>query len=123
MVTNTFIEIVSLPIPPIKLDLVADRGSDFTAVIKLKDGNGQARDIAGQSFRGMFRKHYYSVNTHSFSVTVSNAETSQINVSLTSNSSVNIADGRYVYDVEMYTGNTAVRILEGTFILTPDVTR
>lgn len=123
MVANTYVEIVSQSIPPIKLDLVADKGSDFNFVLKLKDGTGQPRDIAGKLFRGHFRKHYYSTNNHVLTVTVSNATTSQINISLAGNTSSSITDGRYVYDIEMYSGNTQVRVFEGTFTLTPDVTR
>jgi hypothetical protein len=44
-------------------------------------------------------------------------------LSLSATETANISAGRYVYDIELTTGNTITRIVEGIVTVTPEVTR
>jgi hypothetical protein len=45
-----------------------------------------------------------------------------IDINITSNQTTALAAGTYVYDLEMTYGATVKTILEGTFVVTPQVT-
>ena len=109
----------------ISFNLQADQGSTFEAIIDLKDMGGLPLDVAGQNFRGQFRKSYSSLTATTFSCSVLNSSSGQIMISLSASITKTIKPGRYVYDIEMYdltqqdTDNVVTRVLEGQIEFTP----
>lgn len=56
-------------------------------------------------------------------ITITGA-TGQVSITITAGATATIPSGTYVYDIELVAPNTTVqRLLEGKFVVTPEVTR
>jgi hypothetical protein len=106
-----------------KLNLVVDQGSSFSTTLNLTDDDGDVINLTGYTAAGQLRKHYTSSNSVSFTITLGGAN-GTVTLAMSSNTTANIAAGRYVYDVEL-TDNTGLvsRLFEGIVTVTPQVTR
>ena len=106
-----------------KANLKVDQGSDFSTAINLTDDDGDALNLAGYTGAAQIRKYYTSTTSYDFDVDIT-ANTGQITLSLTANTTNNITAGRYVYDLEITDSSGVVsRVLEGILTITPGVTR
>ena len=106
-----------------KANLKIDQGSDFTTAINLTDDDGDILNLTGYTGEAQIRKYYTSTTAYDFTVDIG-ANTGQVTLSLSANTTNNIPSGRYVYDVEITDLNgTISRILEGIVTITPGVTR
>lgn len=104
-----------------KVNLVIDQGTNFNTIIELTDQNNDSLNVTGYTARAQLRKHYLSVNSVSFTTTLSNG---QLILSLNHVQTANIVAGRYVYDAELVdASNTVIRLVEGIVTVTPEVTR
>lgn len=106
-------------------NLTIDQGSDFALDLIVKEDNA-VKNLNGYSGRAQMRAtKSASTVAGSFTVTVTNAAAGEMKVELTNATSSAMTAGKYYYDLEIFTsGNTIVsRLLEGTVILTPEVTR
>ena len=106
-------------------NLFIDQGTTFTTTISVADGNGTALDLTGYSGIAQLRKTYESITSVPFNVTFETPRTNgQVSLKLTRAQTAALADGRYVYDVEVTDGaNTRSRLVEGIVTVTPQVTR
>lgn len=102
----------------IRKDFILEQGTDFEKTFSLHLG-----DVSADSANSLIRKHYTSTNSYSFNVEL-NAN-GEVILSMNSETSSSINDGRYVYDVEVTneTTNAVSRVLEGIVTVTPQVTR
>jgi hypothetical protein len=105
-----------------KANFVIDQGATFSIDVTVTDEDNLPFDLTGYSGRSQLRKHYTSSNSHSFTVQLG-GNTGIINLSLTNTQSANIVAGRYVYDVEIFTANSVLRVIEGIATIAPEVTR
>ena len=106
-----------------KANLKVDQGSDFSTAINLTDDDGDALNLSGYTGAAQIRKYYTSTTSYDFDVDIT-ANTGQITLSLTANTTNNITAGRYVYDLEITdSGGVVSRVLEGIVTITPGVTR
>jgi hypothetical protein len=107
-----------------KTNLVIDQGSNFSATIAILDAAGQPFNLTYYTGESQIRKHYTSLTSTSFNVELGGANGTVL-LSMSSNTTANIAAGRYVYDVEITGGesNTVTRVVEGIVTVTPNVTR
>jgi len=108
------------------VELYMDQGTTWTNVINLTDDQTNAYiDASGYQVRSQMRRSYYSANaTANITCEVTDTDTGEITLSLTSGETANIKAGRYLFDVETIdTQNNVVRILEGIITVTPEVTR
>ena len=106
-----------------KANLKVDQGSDFSTAINLTDDGGNALNLSGYTGAAQIRKYYTSTTSYNFGVDIT-ANTGQITLSLTANTTNNITAGRYVYDLEITdSGGVVSRVLEGIVTITPGVTR
>jgi hypothetical protein len=106
-----------------KANLKVDQGSDFITSITLTDDDGDPLNLSGYTGAAQIRKYYTSTNAVNFDVDVV-ANTGEVVLSITSNTTNHIVAGRYVYDVELTDSNGVVsRVLEGIVTITPGVTR
>ena len=105
-----------------KANLVIDRGSDFSTTIDITDDDGNAIDLSTFTAAGKIKKHYTSLTSVNFNVTLTSSGI--MTIALAANTSEQIEPGRYVYDVEL-TSNTGgiTRVIEGIVTVTPSVTR
>lgn len=107
----------------VKANITIDQGADFSTTINLKDDDGSATILTGYTGASQMRKYYTSSTAYDFDVSIT-ANTGEVILSMSANTTNNIPLGRYVYDVEL-TDNIGVvsRIVEGIVTVTPGVTR
>jgi len=74
---------------------------------------------------GQIRNSYYNSNATASFATSMNVQNSTVTLQLSSNATINIAAGRYVYDVIVQdtANNIITRVLEGIVNVSPSVTR
>jgi hypothetical protein len=105
-------------------NLTIDQGSTFTVTIDVTDASDNILNLTGYSVAGQMRKTYESITKTDFTASVQNAGTGKVKIALTAAQTNAIAAGRYVYDVEITSGEGIVtRVVEGQIEVTPGVTR
>lgn len=106
-----------------KANLLIDQGSTFSTTVTITDSNGNPIDLSGYSGAAQMRKSYTSSTAYNFNVSVGNTS-GTLTLSMTANTTANIAGGRYLYDVELTSDVGLVsRVFEGIVTVTPNITR
>lgn len=102
-------------------NLYIDQGADFSANIGIFDDFNSPWDLNGYSCQAKIKKSYYSSSSHPFDVSVD--VTGSVTLSLTSNTTTSIEQGRYLYDVVLTSAaGTKTRVIEGLVTINPGVT-
>jgi hypothetical protein len=104
-------------------NLTVDQGASFSANIDVTDSDGDALNLDGYSVAGQIRKTYSSTTAVDFTASIINASAGVVQISLSATQTNNMKAGRYVYDVEINSGGTITRVVEGQVEVTPGVTR
>jgi hypothetical protein len=111
-------------------DLTIDQGTDITVELHLKEENGAAKNLTGHTLRGKIKKNYDTTDSDQifdWTTTVSAPASDGIAlITLTNTITDTMKPGRYVYDIELLSGDSDViveRILEGKINVTPSVTK
>lgn len=109
-------------------NIVADQGATFTRNIHWKDADGNPVDVTDYSARMQVRQKYTSTSTVLSLVSPTNITlgggSGTVVVTASASATAAITAGDYVYDLEMVASNGVVtRLLQGTFVLRPEVTR
>lgn len=105
------------------VDLNIDQGSDFSKVLTVVNDNGTPVNLTGYTAYSQFRRGYTSATAYAFTVTVSNAALGQITLSFTGAASSIIKAGRYLYDVEVVSLTSKLRVFQGLVTINPEVTK
>lgn len=106
-------------------ELFLEQGTTFQSSITLDGTSGEPYDLTGFVAKSQIKKSYYSTTPKAeFVVNISQPPTSGVIVlNLSAAESVNIAPGRYVYDVVIKDNTgTVTRVLEGIVNVSPKVT-
>lgn len=109
-------------------NIVADQGATFSQQLLWKGSNGSPVNLSGYTARMSVRTVPAS-NTVAISLTTENGRITlggaagTINLLVAASDMVTLTDGIYVYDLEMVTGSTVTRLVMGTFLVRPEVTR
>lgn len=113
--------------------LTIDQGSTYELIISVVDSSGAPVSLSGYTARGMIRKKRKdTVPVISFSCQITTPSNGQIKASLTAVQTTGLPAGesksdaasKYVYDFEIYkVDGTVYRIMEGSLIVSPEVTR
>lgn len=111
-----------------KYNIVADQGATFSRNVHWKDENGDPIDITGYTARMQVRERYVSTSTVLSLVSPTNITlgggSGSIVITASATSMAAVTAGDYVYDLEMVASNGVVtRLLQGSFKVTPEVTR
>lgn len=104
-------------------NLYMDAGSEFGAIITCVDGNGTPLDLDGYTAASQMRKSYGSLTAYDFTAEIYDAATGKVQISMTSTETSAIKAGRYLYDVEISSGDRTTRVAEGLVIVTPEITK
>lgn len=105
-------------------NLYVDQGTDFSAIVTLKNQDGTNINLTGYTAASQFRKSYQSSSSTNFTVTIYDALQGKIRMQLPAATSSALIPGRYLYDVEITSPtNERRRALEGIVVLTPEITR
>lgn len=107
----------------IKADLLIDQGSTFSTSLNFTDESDNVISLVGYTASAQIRKWYNSANPSATFTAVVDAEAGSITISLTSEQTSALDAGRYVYDIEIDSGNVVTRLVEGMVTVTPQVTR
>jgi hypothetical protein len=104
-------------------NLYIDQGADFSAEIGIYDDSNLPWNLNGYNGSAKIRKSYYSSTSVDFTVTV-NTNNGTVSLSLPSSATVNMEQGRYLYDVVITSnGGVKTRVIEGIVTINPGVTR
>lgn len=105
--------------------LYMDQGATFSTNVAISDSAtaNVEIDLADYSARSKMKKHFSSANSHTLTATI-HANDRIIVLSMNATSTANVTDGRYMYDVEVYSANTGYvyRTHEGLLVVTPQIT-
>ena len=101
-----------------------DQGTTFSTSVLVTNDDGSAFDLTGYTVAAQIRKSYSSSTKVDFTATVADPSTAgQINLTLTATQTGTLEEGRYVYDVEVTSGVTVTRVIEGLVTVSPQVTK
>jgi hypothetical protein len=106
-----------------KYNMVIDQGSDYDLKLSLSQG-GAGLSLVGYVVRGQIRSTIASSTVAAtFTPSVIDDTTGIFMISLSAATTAAMTAGQYVYDIELYKAPYVTRILEGTILLKPEVTR
>lgn len=113
-----------------------EQGASFERVLTIRDSLDAPIDLTGFVFSGQIRKKYSDTSvlaSFSFTILDQGTDTGKVRMSMTAANTALIPVEKaesaekkltqYCYDVEMNTGSTVDRILEGVVSISPEVTR
>lgn len=109
-----------------RYNLVIDQGSTWEQALLYRDPSGAAIDLTGCTARMQVREFYeseeplVSIDTDD-GITISSG--GRIDLVLTAEQTADIPAGKYVYDLELVNGDVVTRLLQGRFVVDPEVTR
>lgn len=105
-----------------KSNINIDQGSDFSTSISISDDNGDPKDLTGYTCKSQIRKSYTSLTAVDFTINYDQASSGTFGLSLSSNTSANMAAGRYVYDIIVIDPEHIItRVVEGIVTINPRV--
>jgi len=112
-------------------DISGIQGEDLNLNIAVTDSNGNAFDLSGATLSGQVRYSYGSTGILlRLSPTINSGSTGElfasglapVNIDATGMAAMPV--GKFVYDIERYSGVAdGAKILRGSFIVEPEVTR
>lgn len=107
------------------LELTIEQGANLTSIVTVNDAQGDAVNLTTYSASSQLRKSYYSSSANTLTATVTGNANGQITLSMTAANTALLTPGRYVYDLVITnsTDNSKTRVIEGTAIVLPSVTR
>ena len=106
-------------------EITIEQGANLTSTITVNDAQGDAVNLTTYSASSQIRKSYYSSSANTITATVTGNSNGQITLSMTAANTSNLTPGRYVFDliITNSTDNSVTRVIEGTAIVLPSVTR
>jgi hypothetical protein len=106
-----------------KYNITMDQGSDFSLQLTVKE-SGSAKNLSGYSARGQIRTSASAASASaSFVCTITNAAAGTLTIALAAATTTSLTAGQYVYDVEIYTGSTVQKLIQGTVKISAEVTK
>jgi hypothetical protein len=105
-------------------NLQIDAGATFTSDVTVKDANGNPFNLAGYTATAKLAKGFASTRTRVAMTTTiaSDAASGVVTLGLSATQTGALEDTRYVYDLEIQTGDVVTRVIEGVITVRPQVT-
>jgi hypothetical protein len=99
------------------------QGANFTSNIVITDAStNTAMNLSSATFSGKLKKSYASANISGYiDLRVVDNANAILNLSIPAANTANIAQGRYLYTVNMYNLTVVDRISEGVIFVWPNV--
>ena len=111
---------------PGKLNLTCPQGSTFSKTLTYKIDDVPV-NLFGYDARLQVREFHYSddpvINLTSGNGLTLGGSAGTIAVLISATDTSELISGNYVYDLELVVGGTVTRLVEGNFVVTPEVTR
>ena len=107
------------------LEITIEQGANLTSTVTVSDTQGDAVNLSTYSASAQIRKSYYSSSANTLTATITGNANGQITLSMTAVNSAALTPGRYVYDLIITNSvdNSVTRVVEGTAVVLPSVTR
>lgn len=107
--------------------MLCEQGATLTLALLWKDGAGNPVDMTGFTAAMQVRKTK-DADTAVLTLTTENGgilldAQGNINLLASAEATSDISEGQYVYDLEINSGTQIVRLLEGAFVVSGEVTR
>ncbi len=105
-----------------------DQGATFQLEVVYKDDAGTPINLTGYTAALQVRQNYYdttallTLTSPSNGIVITGA-TGTIDITMTSAQTGGLDEGFYVYDLEITSGETVTRLIQGQFTVSPEVTR
>jgi len=114
-------------------NFIIEQGATLTRTFKYKDSAGDAIDLSGHSVRMQLRTSIGATDTiadltetqgaNDSVITVGGTGNNEILVTITATDTAAMSFDTAVYDLEIQTGSTVTRLLQGKIKLSKEVTR
>jgi hypothetical protein len=107
------------------VEITIEQGANLTSTVTVNDTQGDAVNLSTYSASAQLRKSYYSSSANTLSAIITGNSNGQITLSMTAANTSSLTPGRYVYDliIRNSTDNSVTRVVEGTAVVLPSVTR
>ena len=107
------------------VEITIEQGANLTTTVNVSDSQGDAVNLTTYSASSQLRKSYYSSSANTMAAIVTGNANGQITLSMTAANTANLTPGRYVYDLTIKNSvdNSVTRVVEGTAVVLPSVTR
>jgi TRAP-type mannitol/chloroaromatic compound transport system substrate-binding protein len=107
------------------LELTIEQNANLTSIVTVNDVQGDAVNLTTYSASSQLRKSYYSSSANTLTATVTGNANGEITLTMTAANTAALTPGRYVYDLVITNtvDNSKTRVIEGTAIVLPSVTR
>ncbi len=107
------------------MELTLEQGANLTSIVTVNDAQGDAVNLTTYSAASQLRKSYYSSSANTLTATITGNANGEITLTMTAANTALLTPGRYVYDLVITnsTDNSKTRVIEGTAIVLPSVTR
>ena len=106
-----------------KYNIVAEQGATFNLNFRVET-DGTAWDLSDYSFAMQVRRSSSSSTTLLNITSATMTSIGQVSVTVSAATMSDVPAGRWVYDIELTSpGDEVTRILEGRFIVSPQVTQ
>jgi hypothetical protein len=107
------------------LEITIEQGANLTSTVTVSDTQGDSVNLSTYSASAQLRKSYYSSSANTLTATITGNSNGQITLSMTAANTSLLTPGRYVYDLVITnsTDNSKTRVVEGTAVVLPSVTR
>jgi len=103
-------------------NIIIEQKSDFSRSFQIKSGD-DIQDLTDYSFQAKVRERIQSDTSYDFTVTITDAATGAITLTMTDTLTATIKPGDYVYDLVMTDdAGLKTRLLEGMATVTGGVT-
>ncbi len=107
------------------VEITIEQGANLTSTVTVNDTQGDAVNLTTYSASAQLRKSYYSSSANTLTAIITGNANGQITLSMTAANTSSLTPGRYVYDliIRSSTDNSVTRVVEGTAVVLPSVTR
>ena len=110
-------------------NIICDQGSTFTRQLTWNDSAGSAVNLTAYTARMDVRTSIDAAGAAVLSLTTENGRivlggtAGTINLSAEATATQVVESGNYVYDLELVSGSTITRLVQGSFVVRGEVTR
>lgn len=107
------------------VEITIEQGANLSSTVTVNDGQGDALNLSTYSASSQLRKSYYSSSANTLAATITGNANGEITLSMTASNTSLLTPGRYVYDLIIINSvdNSVTRVVEGTAVILPSVTR
>jgi hypothetical protein len=110
-------------------NIICDQGATFTRQLTWNDPNGSAVNLTNYTARMDVRTSIDAAGAAVLSLTTTNGRivlggtAGTISLSAEATATEAVESGNYVYDLELVSGSTVTRLVQGSFVVRGEVTR